>query len=203
MPNKLLKMCARKIRQNAFSFALLIVSNLKTEGIFTKSRAYLDCEPYESPKQMPKCFRDFVSKSAKKIHFSGIFIGRYDLPPIIARDEWRNRGFGNPKPVGNLHRPVFSQLAKYLRSPRKYINVLRRHTSSFPHTHHIQNGLHRFLFHRLGRRPQGVQGPGTCSRTPPRASTRARRAFSGVFSSAASRTFRDRVLSSPSYLERV
>ena len=83
MPNKLLKMCARKIRQNAFSFALLIVQNLKTEGIFTKSRAYLDCEPYESPKQMPKCFRDFVSKSAKKIHFPGIFIGRYDLPPTM------------------------------------------------------------------------------------------------------------------------
>ena len=122
---------------------------------------------------MPKCFRDFVSISAKKIHFPGIFIGQYDLPPIIARDEWRNRGFGNPKPVGNLHRPVFSQLAKYLPSPRNYINDLRRRCSSFPHTHHIQNGLHRFLFHRLGRRPQGVQGPGTCSRTPPRASTRA------------------------------
>ena len=160
MPNKLLKICARKIRQNAFSFALLIVQDLKTQGRFTKSRAYLDCEPYESPKQMPKCFRDFVSKSAKKIHFPGIFIGRYDLPPIIARDEWRNRGFGNPKPVGNLHRPVFSQL-RNICVLRNYINDLRRHFSSFPHTHHIQNGLHRFLFHRLGRRPQGVQGPGT------------------------------------------
>ena len=33
---------------------------------------------------------------------------------------------------------------------------------SFPHTHTFHNGLHRFHFHRLGRRPQGVQGPGTC-----------------------------------------
>ena len=33
---------------------------------------------------------------------------------------------------------------------------------SFPHTPHIHHGLHRFFFHRLGRRPQGVQGHGTC-----------------------------------------
>ena len=131
---KLLKICARKIRQNAFSFALLIVQDLKTEGRFTKSRAYLDCEPYESPKQMPKCFRDFVSKSAKKIHFPGIFIGRYDLPPIIARDEWRNRGFGNPKPLGNLHRPVFSQLAKYLLSQETTLTTFVA-ASRHSHTH--------------------------------------------------------------------
>ena len=80
-------------------------------------------------------FSRFRFNIRQKDPFPGcIFIGQYDLPPIIARDEWRNRGFGNPKPVGNLHRPVFSQLAKYLLSQETTLTTFVA-TPRHSHTH--------------------------------------------------------------------
>ena len=118
------KICARKIRDDAFSFALLIVHRFENKRNSRNHDRSLTACHTNSPKMSAKRFRDSVSKSAKKIHFPGNFIGRCDSRRIRRAMTGEIGGSGIPNRAGICVDQSFSFFHSWRRCLRFFENLL-------------------------------------------------------------------------------